>query len=255
MPHYEKNFITQVVLRADFAPGSVPMIQPEENLLSGLDGFPVRNRLNRTKSDVHIRKTPQGPVRDTQTRNFVEHNFWTEDKSRRIALCGEYLFLEEKRYETYDSLRDQFLDVLEPAAAQYPGMKIKRLGLRFINEIKLPEADAGPGLGADFWQKYINPFLLGGLRFAANDGALARHMCTTELNYGADRATIKYGIFNGEYPRPNRRREFILDIDTFSTTELAPAAVAAKLDEYHRAACSVFEAAVTDALRDRLGRV
>lgn len=254
MPHYEKNFITQVVLRADFAPGSVPMVQPEESLLAALDGFPVRNRLNRTKSDIHIRKTPQGPVRDTQTRNFVEHNFWTEDKASRIALCGEYLFLEEKRYETYAALREQFLDVLEPAAAQYPGMKIKRLGLRFINEIKLPEADAGPGLGADFWQKYINPFLLGGLRFAANDGALARHMCTTELNYGADRATIKYGIFNGEYPRPNRRREFILDIDTFSTAELAPAAVGAKLDEYRRAACSVFEAAVTDALRERMRR-
>ena len=254
MPHYEKNFITQVVLRADFAPGSVPMVQPEESLLSALDGFPVRSRLNRTKSEVHIRKTPQGPVRDTQTRNFVENNFMTEDKTRRIALCGEYLFLEEKRYESYAALRDLFLDVLEPAAAQYPGMQIKRLGMRFINEIKLPGADAGPGLGADFWQKYINPFLLGGPRFAANDGALARHMCTTELNYGTDRATIKYGIFNGEYPKPNRRREFILDVDTYCQTDLAPAAVAAKLDDYHQAACSVFEAAITDALRDRMGR-
>lgn len=254
MPHYEKNFITQVVLRADFAPGSVPMVQPEESLLAPLDGFPVRNRLNRTKSDIHIRKTPQGPVRDTQTRNFLENNFWTEDNSRRIALCGEYLFLEEKRYESYAALRDQFLDVLDPAAAQYPDMKIKRLGLRFINEIKLPEADAGPGLGADFWQKYINPFLLGGLRFAANDGALARHMCTTELNYGADRATIKYGVFNAEYPKPNRRREFILDVDAFCTTELAPAAVGAKIDEFHQAACSVFEAAITDALRERMRR-
>lgn len=254
MPHYEKNFITQVVLRADFTPGSVPMVQPEESLLSSLDGFPVRSRLNRTKSEVHIRKTPQGPVRDTQTRNFVENNFWTEDKTRRIALCGEYLFLEEKRYESYAALREQFLDVLEPTAEQFPGMKINRLGMRFINEIKLPEADAGPGLGADFWEKYINPLLLGGLRFAANDGALARHMCTTELNYGTDRATIKYGIFNGEYPKPNRRREFILDVDTFCQKELAPAAVGAKLDEYHRAACSVFEAAITDALRDRMGR-
>lgn len=254
MPHYEKNFITQIALRADFAPGSVPMVQPEEGVLSALDGFPSRNRLNRTKSEVHVRQTPQGPVRDTQTRNFVEHNFWTEDKSRRIALCGEYLFLEEKRYESYAALREQFLEVLDAAAAQFPAMKIKRLGLRFINEIRLPEADAGPGLGADFWEKYINPLLLGGLRFAANDGALARHMCTTELNYGVDRATIKYGIFNGEYPKPNRRREFILDIDAFSTMQFAPRAVGGKLDEYHRAACSVFEAAITDALRGRMGR-
>ena len=96
---------------------------------------------------------------------------------------------------------------------------------------------------------------LGSAAFAANDGALARHMCTTELNYGTDRATIKYGIFNAEYPKPNRRREFILDVDAFCVTQLGPDAVAAKLDDYHKAACSVFEAAITDALRARMGAV
>lgn len=254
MPLYEKNFITQVVLRADFVPDTVPMIQPEESVAAVLDAFPVRNRMNRSRSEVRVRKTPQGPVRDTHTTNFIENNFWTEDKTRRIAVCSEYLFLEEKRYESYAALREQFLDAFDAVAALAPGMKLKRLGMRYINEIKLPEADAGTGLGADFWQKYINPFLLGGLRFAANDGALARHMCSTELNYGTDRATIRYGIFNGEYPKPNRRREFILDVDAYCTTQLAPGAVAAKLDEYHRAACSVFEAAITDALRARMGR-
>ena len=254
MPQYEKNYITQVVLRADFVPDTVPMVQPDEALLTALEDFPVRNRLNRTKSEVKIRKTPQGPVRDTHTHNFTENNFWTEDRTRRIALCGEYLFLEEKHYEGYAPLRSLFLELLDTAAAQYPTLKIRRLGMRYINEIKLPEADAGPGLGADFWQRYINPLLLGGLRFAANDGALARHMCTTELNYGIDRATIRYGIFNGEYPKPNRRREFIVDVDTYSVTHLDPGAAAAKLDDYHKAACSVFEAAVTDALRDRMGR-
>lgn len=254
MPSYAKNFITQFLLRADFVTGSVPMVQPQEGVLASLEGFPVRNRQNRTRSEVRIRKTPQGPVKDTHTVNFVENNFWTEDKSRRVALCSEYLFLEEKRYDGYWEPRDLFLDALDAAAAQCPGMKLRRLGMRYINEIKLPEADAGPGLGADFWEKYINPLLLGGLRFAANDGALARHMCSTELNYGADRATLRYGIFNSEYPKPNRRREFILDVDTYTVTVLAPDAAAAKLDEYHAAACSVFEAAITDALRARLGR-
>ena len=255
MPSYAKNFITQFLLRADFVTGTVPMVQPQEELLASLDGFPVRNQQNRTRSEVRIRKTPQGPTKDTHTINFVENNFFTEDKSRRVALCSEYFFLEEKRYEGYDEARAQFLDVLDAAAAQYPGMKLRRLGMRYINEIKLPEADAGPGLGADFWEKYINPLLLGGLRFAANDGALARHMCSTELNYGADRATIRYGIFNGEYPKPNRRREFILDIDTYTVTALAPADATAKLDEFHSAARSVFEAAITDALRRRLDTI
>ena len=146
------------------------------------------------------------------------------------------------------------MDTLDAIAAQCPRMEIHRLGLRFINEIKLPEANAGPGLGADFWERYINPWLLGGLRFAANDGALARHMCSTELNYGTDRATFKYGIFNAEYPKPNRRREFILDVDAYCHASLMPADVPAKLDDYHQAAVSVFEAAITDALRERMGR-
>lgn len=253
MPRYAKNFITQVILRADLTPDTVPMIQPGESILAALEGYPVRNRLNRTRSEVKVRKTPQGPVRDTHTTNFVENNFFTEDRARRVALCGEYVFLEERRYEDYASLRDGFLDVMDAVAAEYPGMKLRRLGMRYINEIKLPEEDAGPGLGADFWQRYINPLLLGGLRFAANDGALARHMCTTELNYGTDRAAIRYGIFNGEYPKPNRRREFILDVDAYCMAQVPPAEIAAKLDDYHKAVCSVFEAAITDALRARMG--
>lgn len=255
MPLYAKNFVTQVVLRGDFVRGTVPMVQQSEPLLEAMADFPVRKQLNRTKSEVHIQNTPQGPVKDTRTTNFIENNFWTAEKTRHAALCSEYMFLEERRYEGYAPLRDTFLDILDIMAEQYPGMKLRRLGLRYINEIKLPEADAGPGLGAAFWERYINPLLLGGLRFAANDGALARHMCSTELNYGTDRATVRYGVFNGEYPRPNRRREFVLDIDTFCQTEMTPDAAAGKLDEYHTAALSVFEAAITDALRDRMGRV
>ncbi len=254
MPHYARNYITQVIVRADFLPNTVPMLQPEARLLELMDGFPLRERLNRTKTEVHIRKTPQGPMKDTHTANYMEHNFHTEDKLRHVAACGEYLFYETKRYEGFESVRDTFLDLMDAMAEQYPTLRLRRLGMRYINEIKLPEADAGPGLGAEFWETYINPLLLGGLRFAANDGALARHMCSTELNYGTDRATVKYGIFNSEYPKPNRRREFILDIDTYCQAALTAEAVPAKLEDYHKAACSVFEAAVTDALRARMNR-
>ena len=252
MPQYARNFITQVILRADLKPESAPVLQPDEGLLAALDGFPVRSSRNLTKNEVRVRKSPQGPVRDTHTTNFTEYSFSTEDKLRRVAVCSEYIFYETRVYEGFDAARDTFLDALDAAAERYPNLRIRRLGMRYINVIRLPEADAGPGLGADFWEKYINPSLLGGLRFAANDGALARHMCSTELNYGTDRATLKYGIFNNEYPRPNRRREFILDVDTYCVTELTAADAVMKLEDYHRAACSVFETAVTDALRSRM---
>ena len=255
MGRYERDFITQVVVRADFVSGTAPMgAQAPEGVLTALEGWPERSMLNRSRTEVRMQKTPQGPVRDTRTINFAEHNFWTEGRSMHAAVCGEYVFVSQPRYEGYAPLRDMFLELLEAVTAQYPQAKIRRLGMRYVNEIKLPEADAGPGLGADFWEHYVNPLLLGGLRFAANDGALARHMCTTELNYGTDRATIRYGIFNGEYPRPNRRREFVLDVDTYCQQVTDPGAVPAKVDDYHAAACQVFETAITDALRARMGR-
>ena len=255
MPRYERDFLTQVVARADFVTGTAPMAaQAPESVLAVLSGWPERSVIGRTRTEVRVQKAPQGPVRDTRTINFPEHNFWTEGREQHAGVCSEYVFLSQRQYGGYDSLRDGFLELLDAMVLAFPNLRIRRLGMRYINEIKLPEADAGPGLGADFWEHYVNPLLLGGLRFAANDGAMARHMCTTELNYGSDRATIRYGIFNGEYPKPNRRREFVLDVDTYCQQLLAPAAVPAKLDDYHAAACQVFEAAVTDALRARMGR-
>ena len=256
MPQYERNFITQVILRADFVSGTAPVAaQLGERLLSALEGFSERTRVNRTKTEVRVQKTPQGPVKDTRTIPYIEHNFFTEGRALHAAVSSEYLYLTTRSYGGYVPLREGFLDLMEAMTGTYPGLRIRRLGMRYVNEIKLPEADAGAGLGAEFWERYVNPFLLGGLRFAANDGALARHMCTTELNYGTDRATIRYGIFNGEYPKPNRRREFILDVDTYCQANLTPEGLGVKLDDYHTAACQVFEAAVTDALRARMGRV
>lgn len=256
MPHYEKNFITQAVIRADLKDGTAPiMAQLGEGVLAALADYPQRGAANRTRTEVRIQKTPQGPVKDTRTVNFIEHSFLTADRTGQAAVSSDHIYVATRRYESYAPLRDGFLELLEAVTAQWPGLYIRRLGMRYINEIKLPDADAGPGLGADFWEHYVNPFLLGGLRFAANAGALARHMCTTELNYGTDRATIRYGIFNGDYPKPIRRREFVLDVDTFCLTDLAPTDLGPKLDDYHKAACQVFEAAVTDALRTRMGRI
>lgn len=253
MPQYARDFITQVVLRADFVTGTAPIAGTlPESVLAALENYPERTSLNRSRTEVRVQKTPQGPVRDTRTINFQEHNFWTAGRSIHAAVCSEYAFVAQRQYEGYSLLREEFLALTDALSGQFPGLRIRRLGMRYVNEIKLPEADAGPGLGADFWEHYVNPLLLGGLRFAANDGALARHMCTTELNYGTDRATIRYGIFNGEYPRPNRRREFVLDVDTYCQELMGAEAVAAKLDDYHAAACQVFEAAVTDALRARM---
>lgn len=254
MARYAKNFITQVLIRADFVRGSFPVGGCPEQIGTLLGDYPVRQSLNRTKNEVRIRKTPQGPVKDTRSYAYPEHNFRTEDGLRRAAVSPEYLFLEWKSYEDFESMRSEFLDIMETAAELHPGLKIARLGMRYINEIKLPEAEHGPGLGADFWKNYVNELLLGGLRFAANDGALSRQMNTIELNYGAEQATVKYGIFNPEYPRPNRRREFILDIDTYSRQVLLPAAVPERLEAFHRAACSVFETAVTDRLRAVMDR-
>lgn len=255
MPRYKRDFITQVVVRADFVTGTAPMgAAVPEGVLAALDGWPERSVINRTKTEVRVQKTPQGPVRDTRTISFPEHNFWTEGRALHAGVCSEYVYLSQRQYGGYEPLREGFLELLDAVAGQYPGLRLRRLGLRYVNEIKLPETDAGPDLGADFWEHYVNPLLLGGLRFAANDGAMARHMCTTELNYGTDRATIRYGIFNSEYPKPNQRREFVLDVDTYCQQFLEPAAVPARLDDYHAAACQVFETAITDALRSRMGR-
>ena len=253
MENYSKNFLTQVIMRADFVRGTVPLTTAPENLPAELtDEYPLRTAQNRVKNEVRIQKTPQGPARTTNSIPFTEFSYASQDKTRRLVLCSEHMFLEARVYPGFDAMRETFMTALDSLAETGPQLKISRLGLRYIHEIRLPEAEAGPGLGADFWEHYINPLLLGGLRFAANDGALARHMCSTELNYGNDRATIKYGIFNNEYPKPNRKREFVLDIDTFCIGTLTVGETERKLRDFHRAACDVFETAITDKLRERL---
>ena len=114
MPRYERDFITNVVLRADFVPGTAPFAGPfPAGILTALEDYPERNSVNRSRTEVRVQKGLQGPVRDTRTINFVEHNFWTEGRTVHAAVCSEYVFVSQQRYEGYEPLRDRFLDLLE----------------------------------------------------------------------------------------------------------------------------------------------
>ena len=131
--------------------------------------FPVHEEQN----ELSVTLGATGPG----TQQVVKQRFLTRDRLTSITLGRDAITLETTEYHGWSAFRDQFAEVL--AALENAGQPdgILRVGLRYIDEIRVPQRIETV---AD-WQGWIDERLLSGFTIDANE--LPRN-ATIVLQYG-----------------------------------------------------------------------
>lgn len=230
---YRKNFLTNVVLRVDY----YPILELREQMptkfqeMMSKNGFPI-------------------------VEDFVEHHegnqvkcwvFKSKTKDRIVVISAQYISLEYLKYKHFEEFMTEGKLVLDALAAIYPVRITKRIGLRYINQIKVEEGDCLA------WDGTINKEL-GAIPTSVAEGTkILRLMHSMDLKIDEFKLRFKYGLFNSIYPEPITKKEFVLDYDCSTTEEHEISEVLEKAKEAHVIVHEWFEKSIGEGLRTTMG--
>src|SRR5262249_26130524 len=134
---YKKNFLTEVIARADFVtpfPDFDTKLPPELTEVA-LKHFPIYEPQQLVTREIEFKPMP-GPV-STKEHSFTEWQFHGKERKKTLKITQNALLITYIAYERFEDFRDEFLALFTATCKSFPAARIGRLGLRFINNINL----------------------------------------------------------------------------------------------------------------------
>ena len=243
MPSYKRNFLTKVIARVDYQP---ILIIGEENPTQFQDA------LRQTFPRLEINQSLEIKASKTQTADFAMRklpmvwNLIDKNKENKIDLSSNYLALSCFKYTHFDLFFSSLSNIYNKFTEIYKPSIIKRIGLRYINEIKL---DGNPF----DWHNFINKNLFASLgAFSEKKDMISRAMHHVHFQDEDSRLVFQFGMFNSEFPNTITKREFILDYDCVSEEEREPNAVLPEIAKFNKKITALFEMNIEDGLREKM---
>jgi uncharacterized protein (TIGR04255 family) len=195
----------------------------------------------------------------------------SRDRTTAATLTANRVALETTDYQRYGEFRRLLLKLLEALDRFSKPAGVERMGLRYIDEIRVPGVESVDARG---WERYVDRALVAPTELAA--GALPGMRPRTwngvlQFETIDEQATLvlRYGALEGHVVdpsgplrlkrRPGQGTFFLFDIDSFWNAEEVIAdfdvkSLMTKSDQLHRPISSVFERCITDRLRDEVLR-
>ena len=219
---------------------------------------------NTTEQQFELQIGALAPT-SVQTRTFPR--FVTRDRTTALVVKESALVLETTTYEGWEgSFRPMVSEVVRVFEEVSQPDGVLRIGLRYIDEIRVPKIDDVPG----DWRGYIDDHLLAAanpdfippsLQPAVWQG-LVQYKTTNDSTL-----TVRYGPQSGHAVDPNgttRRRKppeagpyFLLDSDSFwqaedEVPEFKANSIMERCDTLHSPIREFFQIAVTEKLRNEV---
>jgi len=251
---YKTNFLTNVILRVDFVSGeeSIKQSLAPDVKNACIKQFPIRDEREVDKKHFIVNPPPDNERIDIKEERFTEWHFSDVNMKEELCITHSFLYLAVKEYSSYEELSLKFFDILKIFLSHYPQIKISRVGLRYIDQIKLPFGKTTCKDWFKYWSKYINNSLLHSLKFVEDNSKLSRQMNSIEMTYDRYRLRFQYGINNEDYPAPNKKNHFVIDTDVYATGLLDMEDVKDCIESFHKEAKGWFEKAIKQPLRDKM---
>jgi len=238
---YKRNFLKNVIARVDF-PSPVEGLKdqvPSRISKKILKTFPIAE-----PKKVIARELMLSPNSLKQKElEMTEWHFHGKDRTKTLTIIPSAIFVEYRAYRDYETLREEFLNAVGLIFENYKDVVGSRLGLRYINEIALDEANPLS------WNDYLNEKMLYLLHFYPDPQVLSRVFSNVEMNFGEFNVRYQFGIHNPDFPATIRKKQFIVDIDAYSQGVQEYGEISVNLKTFHDRIQELFEMSITDSLR------
>lgn len=240
---YKKPYLAEVVVRIDFVT-SVSGLErhlPEKLAKVFSKDFPITE-----PSEIIGREFQLGAdsVKTKETR-AKQWNFFGKERDKQLTLTASAVFVSYKKYTTYEDMKREFSSTVEALAKEYPDVRTRRFGLRYINKIERES-----GHSPFEWGDIIEPTLLGVKDFFKAPEQLVRLFHIAELKTDDINILFQFGLPNPDYPALIKRPVFVLDIDAYVQIAHDLGESLQYMNQAHEQIQKLFEASITGTLRE-----
>ena len=240
MPKYQKNYLTKVIARVDYQ----PILILDEERPSKFQEL-VRDEYPRLEElrGVGIGIAKEGAGSISLQKSPVVWKLKDKGQINEVDLSSNYFALVTMRYKRFSEFFNRLTHVYNQFVENYKPSIITRIGLRYINEIRLK--------GNPFeWETLLNDSLYSTLdAFPGKQSSIARSMHQLHFKEDDYKILFQFGIFNSEFPNTIAQREFILDYDCISEEEHEPHDVLGKFGGFNEQISTLFEESIGEGLR------
>lgn len=250
MSKYNSNFLEKVILRLDFDDVSLAQLSDYQQKVS--DVFDINTAQNGFEGTFNI-----DVVDGVMSQSKSELSIWelksTTSPDKKISFSQKWISIEynNKSYIDSDGLISDVDKYIQTFLEDFDVKIITRIGLRYINQITIPELESPL-----VWGQYINADLLGSLRFARErKSPLARNFTQHYYNLSSASLTFSHGIWNDDFPNAINANSYILDFDCNSSIprDVSDVSLRTEIKSYNGIVEEYFEASIQDSLRDIMG--
>lgn len=243
---YKKNFLTNVICKIDFDPELSIKNEPPSKFQEKIKkDFPhlVENELNEYKTSfsknenvIESFRAPLYVFKDSKTKAV-----------KVINLSYKYLIIEFFQYKSFEEFVECVRNVIDVFSELYEISEFSRLGLRYINEIKINKGNPFD------WTNLINSSLINATNdFFYNDRSnICRAISQIILDYDHFKMNFNYGLYNSEFPNKISRKDFVLDYDCY-TANIEKKDSYEYLNKFHEKINEEFEKSIEEGLRKEM---
>jgi len=206
------------------------------------------------------------PPADPVVSERTAPRFATRDQATAVTFNSQAVVVETTSHKGFEELCELLRVAVRARQQVAPVEGLMRLGLRYIDEVRVPDLAGGP----QDWDEWVDSSLLGPIPLAASLGLVPEQwQGLTVFDRGEGRKLIlRFGPREGFAVAPGGPLQravpspgpfFLLDIDSFWTPtgevpEFAEDAIMRACEELHEPVWGLFEALITDRLRKEVLR-
>lgn len=238
---YRKSFLKEVILRLDFGSKVEAFLRalPQKVATAALKRFPLSEPQKAQFQEV----TFSGSTVQTRTEDSMQWVYHGKNREKTLTITPDTFLITNRAYVSYESFLDDFNTVLKAVFEANKDLSVARVGLRYINVLDIQETDPLA------WASYLNEEMLGIIDMHKDANALTRVFHIVEFNYDGQHVKFQFGIANPDYPALIKRKQFVLDIDSYFTGALSEEDIHGCVDKAHDRIQQLFEESITDKTR------
>ncbi|MBN1882799.1 MAG: TIGR04255 family protein [Deltaproteobacteria bacterium] len=241
---YKKTYLKEVIVRIDFSAHFKNLQKNMPTNISNkvLERFSISEPANMIAQEFQV--SPKGVKQ--QQEHFMQWNYYGRNREKRLTIDMEKFFISYSRYSNFEELKEDFLGILDLLFKEDIELRGKRLGLRYINNIKMKDCDPFN------WEKYIDKKLLCLFnRFHDERSSITRIFHVVEYKHDNEiQVKFQFGVPNPDFPAKITRPLFVLDIDAYIQELLDFQQIKNHLENSHDYIQRLFEQSITSDLRE-----